>query len=183
MSTILERLISESQTLHISKNRDFLQIRPANPKDIEMLGVLWFYQRCYHELWDELYASVPSAQHDWKKLVESYLDQPNHCILVAEDIDEKIVGYIHGSFHPWPMSPFQQYGSLNTIAVTPGAQGQGIGKRLVRALLKWFKKQDIEHISIHVDYRNRIALKMYKNVGFRPYQQRLMLNLAIENQL
>ncbi|MFX0065127.1 MAG: GNAT family N-acetyltransferase [Candidatus Hermodarchaeota archaeon] len=181
MSIILDRAVSESQRLYISKNRDFLQIRPANLKDIETLGVLWFYQRCYHEQWDELYASVPSAQHDWKKLIESFLDQPNHCIFIAEDIDGKIVGYIHGSFHSWPMSPYQQYGSLNTIAVTPEAQGQGIGKRLVRTLLRWFKKQNIRHISIHVDYRNQIALKLYQSVGFRPYQQRLMLNLSMED--
>ncbi|MFX1255599.1 MAG: GNAT family N-acetyltransferase [Promethearchaeota archaeon] len=181
MSTALDRVVSESRTIHISKNRDFIQIRSAGPKDIEMLGVLWFYQRSYHEQWDELYASIPSAQHDWKKVVESYFDQPNHCILIAEDTDGKIVGYIHGSFHPWPMSPYQQYGSLNTIAVIPEAQGQGIGKKLVRALLKWFKNQNIQHISIHVDFRNRIALKLYQDVGFRPYQQRLMLNLAIED--
>ena len=69
MSTILDKTVSESQIVRVSKNRDFIQIRRANPKDIKILGVLWFYQRCYHEQWDELYASVPSAQQDWEKLV------------------------------------------------------------------------------------------------------------------
>ena len=91
-----------------------------------------------------------------------------------------IVGYVHGSYHPWPISPFQCYGSLNTIAVAEEAQGQGIGKNLIRCLLGWFQMQKVQHISLFVDFRNQIALQLYQDMGFRSYQHRLMLTLVSE---
>lgn len=162
----------------IPHQRCDIQIRSAQLDDIEVLGDLWLYHRSYHKQWDILYAINPSAQKEWEKQLKTYLNHSNHCILVAEDVTGKVVGYIHGSFHTWPLSPFQYYGSLNTITVAKEAQGQGIGKQLVINLLSWFKEQQIDHISLHVDYRNRIALQLYQDVGFRPYQHRLMLDLA-----
>ncbi|MFX0065846.1 MAG: GNAT family N-acetyltransferase [Candidatus Hermodarchaeota archaeon] len=156
-----------------------IRIRPANQEDIELLSKLWLYQRQYHEQWDNVYAMIPSAQQKWEEQLKEYLSQSNHRVLIAENMLGEIVGYVHGSFHPWPMSPFQHYGSLNTISVTEEAQDQGIGKKLVKTLLEWFETHQIQYISLHVDYRNQIALKLYHNIGFRSYQQRLMLNLAI----
>ncbi|MFX0095135.1 MAG: GNAT family N-acetyltransferase [Candidatus Hodarchaeota archaeon] len=88
------------------------------------------------------------------------------------------MGYVHGSFYPWPMSPHKYYGSLNTIAIRPEAQGQGIGTKLVHQLLAWFQAQNIQYISVHVDYRNQPALRLYEKMGFRAYQQRLMMDLS-----
>ncbi|MFX1536605.1 MAG: GNAT family N-acetyltransferase [Promethearchaeota archaeon] len=155
-------------------------MRLARSEDAKNLGKLWFAQRTYHQQWDELYASVPKAKHDWVKQFLTWLPQKNHCVLVAEDEYGQIMGYVHGSYHSWPLSPFEYYGSLNTIAVAEEARGCGIGKKLVNKLLKWFKERKIQHISIHVDYRNRIALNLYRSVGFRSYQHRLMLNLSNE---
>ncbi|MFX1536496.1 MAG: GNAT family N-acetyltransferase, partial [Promethearchaeota archaeon] len=136
MATVLTRSIAESQPQPqpLSQEETNVSIRPASLKDVSELGKLWFYQRTYHEQWDELYISIPAAQEDWKKQIQTSLSQPNHCVLVAEDREGKILGYVHGSYHPWPISPFQCYGSLNTIAVAEEAQGQGIGKNLVKEL-------------------------------------------------
>jgi ribosomal protein S18 acetylase RimI-like enzyme len=164
---------------YIPQDRWNIQIRSANLEDIENLSDLWFFHRNHHKQWDNLYAVIPSAQKEWEKQVRTYLNQSNHCILVAEDETGKVVGYIHGSFHAWPLSPFQYYGSLNTITVAKEAQGQGIGKQLARDLLRWFKKLQIDHVSLHVDYRNRVALQLYQDLGFRPYQHRLMLDLNV----
>ncbi|MFX1532777.1 MAG: GNAT family N-acetyltransferase [Promethearchaeota archaeon] len=175
MSVLLTKPVPKP---YFPQQRCNIQIRPANPEDIEILGDLWFYHRGHHKQWDNLYAITPSAQKEWEKQLKGYLNQSNHCVLVAEEISGKAVGYVHGSFHAWPLSPFQYYGSLNTITVAKEAQGQGIGKQLVKDLLRWFKEQQIDHISLHVDYRNRVALQLYQDVGFRPYQHRLMLDLA-----
>ncbi|MFX0061673.1 MAG: GNAT family N-acetyltransferase [Candidatus Hermodarchaeota archaeon] len=178
MSMMLTKSGSESQTLWTIQKTENIQIRPAELDDVEILGELWLYQRCFHEQWDEIYVAIPMAQQMWQEQLKSYLNQSNHCVFVAKNVLEKIVGYVHGSFHPWPVSPFQFYGSLNTIAVAEESQGQGIGKKLIRKLLEWFKEHQIKYISLHVDYRNQNALKMYQDLGFHPYQQRLMLDLG-----
>ncbi|MFX0064909.1 MAG: GNAT family N-acetyltransferase [Candidatus Hermodarchaeota archaeon] len=181
MATVLTRSISESQSHPLSQEEYNISIRPASLNDLSELGKLWFYQRSYHEQWDELYVSIPTAQESWKKQIQSYLNQSNHCVFVAEDRKRKIIGYVHGSYHPWPISPFQCYGSLNTIAVAEEAQGQGIGKNLIKCLLGWFQKHQVHHISLFVDYRNQNALQLYQDMGFRSYQHRLMLTLVSES--
>ncbi|MFX0094288.1 MAG: GNAT family N-acetyltransferase [Candidatus Hodarchaeota archaeon] len=177
MPVISTRTTLESHSVQTLKQESRITIRPASLEDIDTLGDLWYHQRCYHEQWDELYETAISGQQKWKEYIISCLSQSNQLVLVAEDDQKKIIGYIHGSFYPWPFSPFEIYGSLNTIAISPEAQGQGTGKKLVQKLLNWFKEQKIQHISVHVDYRNEGALHLYKNTGFRSYQHRLMLNL------
>lgn len=180
MAIILTKSISEVQTLQATQKADNIIIRSAKLEDVEILGELWLYQRRFHEQWDEIYVAIPMAHQKWQEQLKSYLNQFNHCILVAEDassVNQQIVGYVHGSFHPWPVSPYQFYGSLNTIAVAQDSQNQGIGKKLVRKLFEWFKEHQIQHVSLHVDYRNQKALRLYRSLGFRSYQQRLMLDL------
>ncbi|MFX0094108.1 MAG: GNAT family N-acetyltransferase [Candidatus Hodarchaeota archaeon] len=177
MATTVIHSTPKTHAEQISSQLTRVIFRSACLKDVEVLGALWLYQRSYHKQWDKLYETVVSGQKEWKEYIKSCLEQPNHCILVAEDRLGRVVGYIHGSFYSWPFSPNENYGSLNTIAVWFEAQGQGVGKKLVQRLLGWFKEQNIQHISVHVDYRNRVALQLYKDIGFRFYQQRLMLDL------
>ncbi|MFX1255941.1 MAG: GNAT family N-acetyltransferase [Promethearchaeota archaeon] len=182
MALILTDTVQDDRsTQDIRKSPLSFQIRSANQEDIEMLSELWIYHRQHHEQWDDLYTTISSAQQKWKEQLELYLNQSNHCVLVAEDLLGNILGYVHGSFHPWPTSPFQVYGSLNSITVLEDVQGKGIGKNLIKKLLEWFKIHQIQNISLHVDFRNEIALNLYQKVGFRPYQHRLMLRLTTDS--
>lgn len=153
-------------------------IRPAQSEDVEFLGELWLIQRNYHMKWDKLYKNTPDARYNWINNVMNWLQEKNHCILVAENSFGHIIGYIHGSYHEWVYSPFEYYGSLNTISVAEDARGQGVGRSLVEELLEWFKEKEIMSVSIHVDCRNHVAMNLYKSVGFRDYQYRLMLELT-----
>ncbi|MFX0091457.1 MAG: GNAT family N-acetyltransferase [Candidatus Hodarchaeota archaeon] len=177
MATVLTRIVPESKRQSVLYRKSQFRIRTAKSEDIGALSDLWFYQRCYHEQWDKLYETVASGQQEWQENLKSSLKQPNHIVLVAEAKLGKILGYIHGSFYAWPFSPYEVYGSVNTIAISPEMQGKGLGKKLIQNLLDWFRKQEVQHISVHVDYRNEIALHLYKSAGFRSYQHRLMLSL------
>ncbi|MFX1534536.1 MAG: GNAT family N-acetyltransferase [Promethearchaeota archaeon] len=173
-------LTSPEITTHIetlSVSKETVKIREAQKGDLDQLGQLWLIQRTYHLKWDGLYASIPSATDKWKKGVEKALNISTEQVFVAEDETGKLLGYVAGGIYPWPVSPFQKYGSLNTIAVAERSRRQGIGKRLVLELLRWFQREGIQHISIYVDYRNQVALQLYKSLGFREYQKRLMLDL------
>ncbi|MFX0090459.1 MAG: GNAT family N-acetyltransferase [Candidatus Hodarchaeota archaeon] len=178
MATVLRTSEQKSHLIPEVQQSRGIHIRSAHLEDLERLGDLWLGQRQHHQQWDDLYATSPRAQVKWKEQIHSALEQLNHCIFIAEDTQNKVVGYIHGSFYPWPFSPNKYYGSLNTIAIAEEVQGQGIGKKLVHKLLCWFKYQQINFISVHVDHRNWKALNLYQKVGFRAYQHRLMLDLG-----
>ncbi|MFX1535659.1 MAG: GNAT family N-acetyltransferase [Promethearchaeota archaeon] len=152
-------------------------IRKADILDLDRLRDLWIEQRNYHHDLDSLYAYTEESPQKWVEQIDNMLHSKFQCVYVAVNSQGHILGYIHGGIYPWPISPYEYYGSLNTVSVTQEARGQGIGKRLIMKLLDWFKDQGIEQVSLHVDYRNQRALELYYSLGFRSYQHRLILSL------
>jgi ribosomal protein S18 acetylase RimI-like enzyme len=55
---------------------------------------------------------------------------------------------------------------LFNIAVCDTARGQGIGKKLTAALLRWGRTQDATGAYLHVLESNSIARSLYKKLGF-----------------
>ncbi|MFX0095582.1 MAG: GNAT family N-acetyltransferase [Candidatus Hodarchaeota archaeon] len=155
-------------------------IRKAEISDLERLTELWLDQREYHCEYDNLYEYTEEAPHLWTEQIRRALFSETQCVYVAV-IEGNIAGYIHGAIYPWPMSPYKYYGSLNTIIISARFRGQGYGRRLVKRLLNWFKEKGIKYVSLHVDYRNQTALKLYHSLGFQNYQERLMATLNAPN--
>ena len=56
---------------------------------------------------------------------------------------------------------------LDSLAVAPEAQGQGIGSKLLEFLPTHLKKQGQTKISLNVDLENPLAKKLYLRHGFK----------------
>ena len=86
--------------------------------------------------------------------------------LVAE-VDGRVVGDLHAS----RLSPRQFARTLGelTIAVHPGHQGQGIGKKLFTEFMRIVREEmpDIERVELFAWDENRGALRLYESVGFK----------------
>jgi [ribosomal protein S18]-alanine N-acetyltransferase len=92
--------------------------------------------------WSEL-AGVPSTRH----------------YLVAVDGDE-VVGYA-GLF-----AADHHQADVQTVAVAPGRQGQGIGDRLLGALLEEAARRGCTEILLEVRADNAAAQRLYARHGF-----------------
>lgn len=149
-------------------------IRHARLSDLKSLIELWIEQRQYHFSIDSLYTYNSESIQIWSKYIRKALNSNNQCVFVATSREGCILGYIDGAIYPWPLSPYKKYGSVNTISVTKAVWSQGVGTRLIEKLMSWFKEQNVNYVSLHVDFRNHRALKLYYSLGFRPYQQRLI---------
>ncbi|WP_293789613.1 GNAT family N-acetyltransferase [uncultured Pedobacter sp.] len=55
---------------------------------------------------------------------------------------------------------------LDSISVTAGAQGKGIGKQLIKAGLTWGEQSGHKNIGLLVEQHNHRALKLYQQMGF-----------------
>lgn len=55
---------------------------------------------------------------------------------------------------------------LDTLAVSPDYQGQGIGSSLLTAIFDQLKDQNYQVVSLNVDLENPNAEKLYKKMGF-----------------
>ncbi|MCG1003284.1 MULTISPECIES: GNAT family N-acetyltransferase [Halobacterium] len=62
--------------------------------------------------------------------------------------------------------PIEESAAELAIFVAPGYQLAGIGSRLLRALLGYGRAHSVERVWLTVDRTNRVALNLYRSVGF-----------------
>jgi dTDP-4-amino-4,6-dideoxy-D-galactose acyltransferase len=88
-------------------------------------------------------------------------------VLVAED--EGIpVGYI--TCH---LDNGIKNGSIGLVGVDSHTQGKGIGLALILNALQWFRRQDMQTISVVTQGRNYAAQRLYQRCGFRTQSVKL----------
>jgi len=100
-----------------------------------------------------------------KKLME-WLKKKEAIIYVAED--KKIVGYGMGEVIDYP--PFiegKKFGELDEVYVLPEYRGKGIGKKLTNKVIEFLKKKKVDTMEGYVDTKNKLALKTWKEMGFK----------------
>jgi ribosomal protein S18 acetylase RimI-like enzyme len=59
-------------------------------------------------------------------------------------------------------------GYLQRLAVSPEAEGQGLGRALIDDALDWLRRRNATRILVNTQERNRRALALYRGVGFEP---------------
>lgn len=86
--------------------------------------------------------------------------------LVCTDENNALLGELH-AYPPEPRAFAHVLGEL-TIAVAPGHQGRGIGKKLFRFLLDLVQAErpDIQRIELITRESNRKAIALYESLGF-----------------
>jgi ribosomal protein S18 acetylase RimI-like enzyme len=86
----------------------------------------------------------------------------------ADDSAERIVGTI--MLQPWPYAGEVVTGpeeaEIRALAVRPEAQGQGVGKTLLRHLLRRAAELGIRHLVLCSETSMRVAHRMYEQEGF-----------------
>ncbi len=87
-------------------------------------------------------------------------DRPQQTVLKCSRGGE-IVGFFVVE-HPEPDHCFW---SLNGLA--PGLQGQGLGKRVWKALLRWHQGEGVDTVTTSISSHNIEAFNLYVSLGFR----------------
>ena len=115
------------------------------------------------------------AEYDDK--VELYrLENGNMIALVAEN-NSKICGYLlaERKFSPYLEEPNVVH--IANLGVKKEIRGQGIGKKLMDALLQKCEEDKIDEIRLGVFNKNISAYKFYEQYGFKPFEQRMNLRI------
>ena len=102
---------------------------------------------------------------------------PGSTVLVAE-IDREVVGLAVLLTRPPPAFagavPFKVI-ELDNLVVHSGLRSQGIGRRLIEAIVDWSRGQGASHVGVAVHAFNRDARRFYESAGFAPSIDRLVL--------
>lgn len=78
--------------------------------------------------------------------------------LVAE-VDGQLVGFAGAHI-------ILDEGHITNVAVLPGARGQGLGKKLLKALLQYAANLGARYLTLEVRASNAPAIALYKSFGF-----------------
>jgi ribosomal protein S18 acetylase RimI-like enzyme len=139
-------------------------IRPAQPNELDQILALfprlasfeipaW---RKHEDLWE---GDIP--------MVKAWAagELPSLVVIVAVDPSEKVLGVIVASMREELLS-HQPSAHIEDLAVAEGAEGQGIGGSLIRALEAEVRARGAQSISLHVFGTNTRARALYQRYGF-----------------
>jgi len=126
-----------------------VRVRPVERGDIPTL--LAIEEACFEDFWryDGLSFEDIAATHPY---------------FVVAELNGKVVGYQFNALEG-------EFGYLVRIAVHPSVSGQGIGARLMREAIAFFKKAKVLRIMLNTQDDNTHAHRLYEWFGFVRIQQ------------
>ena len=104
----------------------------------------------------ELFPYSPWSASQFKEELSS----PTRHFVVAEDVDQKIIGYA-GVFAPGAAEA-----DILTVGVVPEHRGKGIAKALMALITDWAKDQGSTAMMLEVKTDNREAIGLYESLGY-----------------
>jgi ribosomal protein S18 acetylase RimI-like enzyme len=88
---------------------------------------------------------------------------------IAEERGE-IIGYSGGEIEKaLGFVKSKRLGHMFNLYVKPEYRKKGIGKKLIKEVLAWFKKNKVKELKILVYPHNKPAHEIYKKLGFKDY--------------
>lgn len=154
-----------------------VKIRKALSKDLEALYNLNVTLAKHEIKFDPVKKKLPKK----KRYAHGYDDfrkklKKEDCqFFIAED-QGKPIGLIEGYIEKSP--PFYKYsrkGNIGPTLVKKEYRNKGVGKKLVKEMLSWFKSKDIKWIQLTTHAKNIKSINFWKKIGFKEYSIRMNL--------
>lgn len=114
-----------------------------------------------NEEWITTYFKLEESDIYTLNNVESYIIDKGGQVFLAIDQDERVLGCCALIIHPE-----NNNSELAKMAVSPQAQGLGVGRKLGEALIGYAKENDIKHIFLEGNTRMEASIALYYKLGF-----------------
>jgi L-amino acid N-acyltransferase YncA len=136
-----------------------IEIREATLDDAEAIRAIYNDAVLNTTAVFDYVAREPQAQRDWLQMKAE-----QKCpVLVATD-DAAVVGYSsYGQFRPWPAF---LYTVENAIYIAPARRGQGIGQKLLGALIALAAQRGLRSMVAAITAENAASLQLHEKLGF-----------------
>jgi len=116
------------------------------------------------------------AHLNFEKHLRELMESEDNLILVALDKNH-IIGFSTSRIAKYPpVWERENYGALDTMAVTLDYRRQGIGERMLAKILEWFASRNIDRIELSVAAKNQVGYSFWRKHGFKDYMHRLYLD-------
>ena len=115
-----------------------------------------------NRMWIESYFKLEESDLDTFAHIHDSIIGHGGQIFLAIDEDEQVVGCC--ALKPHPESGCHE---LAKMAVSPEAQGKGIGRQLGEALLDYARNHGVKHIFLEGNTKLKASIALYRKLGFK----------------
>jgi ribosomal protein S18 acetylase RimI-like enzyme len=146
-----------------------ITIRAATREDAPAMGRLGaLLVRAHHELDSTRFVAATSrTEHGYASFLATQLAEPEVVILVAESQDG-VLGYAYAGLEGADYMALRgPAGVLHDLVVDPGHRGQGIGRRLLDAMIEALAARGAPRVVLSTAERNEDAQRLFERAGFR----------------
>jgi RimJ/RimL family protein N-acetyltransferase len=157
-------------------------IREANPHDAEQFNELMRQvesEAKYMMMQPGERTNTPEQRYKWLERIEK---DDNSTVLVAENEDGRLVGYLVVMGGGTKRTKHSAY---IVIGILKHYTGQGIGTLLFKEVEDWAKKHGILRLELTVVVQNEPGVRLYKKMGFEvegTKRKSLMINGSLYDQ-
>jgi len=144
-------------------------IRKATIKDFEQLIRIKFLSKKEELKYSKTLKPLSKTKKHYTRYLKADFGSDHRIIFVAVE-KNKIIGMIVGKFYKGlPISKYPKKGYISNLYIDKTHRRKGIGKKLILRILKWFKENNVPHISLEIHVNNKAAQTIYHKLGFEDY--------------
>ncbi len=150
-----------------------IQIRRAQQTDVAQLLSLWKELAEFHANLVPEFALVPGSEESMSNHYVELIAKETHRIFVADD-SGTLIGFASGMVkeNP-PQFAVRQVGYIEDVVVTARLRRCGVGERLTRALIDWFRERDVHIVHLSAAAGNPVSQAFWRKMGFGDYMVRM----------
>jgi len=154
-----------------------MRIVEAEECHIPQIVSLWVEFFDYHYDIDPFFEKSDDAEESFGTMIGERIGKDDSLVLVAVE-DDRVVGYClaYVSENP-PVVKTRQSGFISDLAVTSGYRRKGIGERLLRQSLAWFKLRGLKSVYLRVLAKNEVARAFWEAEGFETVSLTMEIDL------
>jgi L-amino acid N-acyltransferase YncA len=136
-------------------------VRAAGPADMEQVAAIFAH---YVKTSVATFEEVPPTAADWRRRRDDLAGR-NLPFLVAEAEAAAVCGFAYAS--PWRPKPAYRYTVEDTVYVSPGCTGRGLGGALLGALLAGCEQAGARQvIAVIADTGSDASAALHRRFGF-----------------
>jgi ribosomal protein S18 acetylase RimI-like enzyme len=147
-----------------------VRIRPARRADAAAVGELRVRYLGETARLDPRFRVLEGARERIAHAPVAWSAQDERSLIVASDVDAPegaVAGYAAGLLSVWPpIWRSQRVGEVSECYVAPERRGQGIGRALLRALVRDLSERGAEVLRAPVPAKNPWVVGLFQSLGF-----------------
>ncbi|HEY3414535.1 MAG TPA: GNAT family N-acetyltransferase [Armatimonadota bacterium] len=154
-------------------------VRVARVQDLPAVADLWEELMDYHLRLDARYErSTGSREVFLRHLKSTAMRSPDHMLWIAES-ERAIAGFLAARVeYGGAVFAHPDFGYITDACVSPSYRRLGVGRRLFAEARAWFETRHLKSIRVSVSTDNPAAMAFWREVGFRPFMERLWYDLG-----